>query len=125
MPQKPKFTLKESDINIEQIGLNIAKIRKAKGLTQSELAEKIGISQNLVSHYEVGRLKISAEMVIHFSIALKVSTDRILGLTSTNDNYEPISPTLFRKMKEIEKLSPTEKRALLKTIDKYINSGAA
>lgn len=120
MPQKPKFTLKKSDINIEQIGLNIAKIRKSKGFTQSELAEKIGISQNLVSHYEVGRLKISAEMVIHFSLALKVSTDRILGLTSIDDSYDPISPSLFRKMKEIEKLSPTEKRALLKTIDKYI-----
>jgi len=51
-----------------------------------------------------------------------VSTDRILGLTSTNYDYEPISPALLRKMKEIEKLSPTEKRALLKTIDKFINS---
>ena len=122
MPQKPKFILKEPNIDIERIGENIAKIRKAKGLTQSELAEIIGISQNLVSHYEVGRLKISAEMVIHFALALKVGTDRLLGLSSVDESYEPISPILFRKMKEIEKLPPSEKRALMKTIDKYIKA---
>jgi transcriptional regulator with XRE-family HTH domain len=120
MPQKPKFTLKEPHISTEQVGKNIAKIRKTKGLTQTELAEKIGISQNLVSHYEIGRLKISAEMIIHFSIALNVNADKILGLTPVNESYEPISPALVRKMKDIEKLPPSEKRALMKTIDKYI-----
>lgn len=36
------------------IGKNIKRIRKEKGMTQRELAEKLGITQSLISAYETG-----------------------------------------------------------------------
>ena len=41
-------------MNQERIGKFIAKQRKIKGLTQEELAEKLGITKNAVSKWERG-----------------------------------------------------------------------
>ena len=40
--------------NMSQIGINISKMRKSKGLTQMELADKLGISFQAVSNWERG-----------------------------------------------------------------------
>ena len=45
----------------ESIGRRLARIRKERGLTQIELAEKIGIIQSLVSSYENDVLNASAK----------------------------------------------------------------
>lgn len=41
-------------LNIEQVGINIMKQRKALGITQMELAERLGISFQAVSNWERG-----------------------------------------------------------------------
>lgn len=41
-------------MNIEKVGEQIAVLRKAKGLTQSELGERIGVSFQAVSKWERG-----------------------------------------------------------------------
>ena len=101
------------------IGERLAKARKRRGLTQAQLAEKIGITQTVVSDYEIGRLRLSDEILIRLSIALKVSVDYLLGLEK-NGEIEPISRSLVSKMTRIEKLPPSEKKALLKNIDMFL-----
>lgn len=88
MPQKTKFKLKPLNIGKETIGERIAKIRKEKGFTQSELAKKIGITRSHVSKYEIGWTRLYDEMLIRFAIALDVSLDYLVGL---KDNPEPLS----------------------------------
>jgi ribosome-binding protein aMBF1 (putative translation factor) len=54
----------------ESIGERVARIRKDRGFTQVELAEKIGMIQSIVSAIERDVLKLSAEMAIRFALAL-------------------------------------------------------
>ena len=90
MPRKFKVKPPPLDLGKESIGERLARFRKEQGYTQNELAEKIGITNNLVSEYERGRLKVSGEMVARFSIALDISTDEILGLKKErNNNVKP------------------------------------
>ena len=42
------------NMNQEKIGKFIQELRKEKGLTQDELAEKLGITKNAVSKWERG-----------------------------------------------------------------------
>lgn len=42
----------------ERIGLRIAEIRKEKGLSQGELAEKSGLRQNAISRIEKGKFNV-------------------------------------------------------------------
>jgi transcriptional regulator with XRE-family HTH domain len=53
----------------------VARLRKERGYTQVELADKIGIIQTIVSAIETNVLKLSAEMAVRFALALGVSTD--------------------------------------------------
>lgn len=125
MPTRSKSKLKPLNLGNEKLGERLAKIRKAKGLTQKDLADKIGIMRTRVTDYELGRMRLYDEMVIRFAIALGVKTDEILGLEESKYDSDPINISLVKKVKQIEKLPPGEKRALIKTIDKYINPDGA
>lgn len=44
--------------------INLKEIRKACGYTQKELANKLGISDSTLAHYESGIRKITLEMFL-------------------------------------------------------------
>jgi transcriptional regulator with XRE-family HTH domain len=104
------------------IGRRLARLRKTAALTQVELAEKIGIIQALVSAYEQDKLKLSAEMAVRFAKALNVSTDELLGFTTTRRAEGGLSLRLTRRLKGIEGLPAAQQKALLQTIDAFLKS---
>lgn len=59
------------------IGNLIAGARLKAGLTQHELAEKLGIRQNMVSDYENGRRTYSDDMAKRLSRVLMVKEERL------------------------------------------------
>jgi len=121
MPQKPRFKLSPLNLGKETLGGRIARLRKMRGLTQVELAERIGITQNLVSAYECGKLRLTAEMALRFAKTLKVSADEMFGLKAAKANGErPLSLKLTRRMHRIEQLPASEQQLLLKTIDRFL-----
>ena len=121
MPRKLKHKLPPLNLGNETTGQRIALLRKEHGLTQKELAEKIGIKRTLVTDYEIGRLRLNDEMVIRFALALGVSADTILGLAS----LEALGTTnlkLTKRIRKIEQLPPTQKKSLINTIDAYLKA---
>ncbi|MCO5822799.1 helix-turn-helix domain-containing protein [Clostridioides difficile] len=55
------------------IGENIKILRKSKGLTQKELAEKANISQNAIYNYENGKSTPNAKMLKKLADALETT----------------------------------------------------
>lgn len=117
MPKKAPYKLPPLEISKKDIGNNIARIRKSKGLTQIDLAEEIGITQTLVSDYETGRSVLSSEMLIRFALALKINTDILLGLNSEHLTPESTSLKIMRRVKEIEGLSAADQKKVLQSLD--------
>ena len=60
------------------IGQRIRKIRKARGLSQEQLAEKVGISTTHMSHIETANTKLSLSVFVDIASALEVQTDSLL-----------------------------------------------
>jgi len=60
------------------------------------------------------------EMVVRFALALKISTDKLLGIKK--DQFKKSNPSLryTRRMREIEKLPEMKRRMILKVIDDLI-----
>ena len=60
------------------IGQRIRKVRKARGLSQEELAEKVGISTTHMSHIETGNTKMSLPIFAALASALETRADELL-----------------------------------------------
>lgn len=101
------------------LGQRLARLRKTRGFSQTELARKIGSIQALDSDYERGNLRLSAEMTIRFARALGVSADELLGIKPTRTNGG-LSLKITRRLKGIEDLPPAQQKILLKTIDNFL-----
>lgn len=62
---------------------NLRIARKAKGLTQTEVARAIGLTQNGYSYWENGKAKIDREQILKLAALFEVSVDYLLGNTET------------------------------------------
>jgi transcriptional regulator with XRE-family HTH domain len=124
MPKKSKLKLSPVTFGNETLGQRLARIRKERGLTQNEVAERTGLTQVLVSDYERDRLRLSAEMAIRFVEALEISTDELLRPTSKKPAARAKQPSLklIRRMEQIESLPAYQQRALLTTIDAFLKN---
>jgi transcriptional regulator with XRE-family HTH domain len=122
MPRKRNKTLPPLKLGQETTGRRLSRLRKERGLTQKELAEKIGIGHTIISDYETGRLMINGEMVARLAITLGVSADTILGLKHTDQSEATPSVRILRRLRKIATLPPQRKKALLKTIDMAIEA---
>lgn len=64
-------------------GKILASERVKAGLTQTELAEKLGVSGQSVSLWEQGRAKPSIERLVQCSELFGCSTDYLLGRSAS------------------------------------------
>ena len=66
---------------------NIRSLRIDNGLTQKQVAQILGISQNTYSQYEVGVLNYPVDAIVKLADYYGVSTDYLLGRTTVKDPY--------------------------------------
>ena len=76
-------------------------MRKQRGVTQQELADRIGTIQVLISDYERDRLRVTAEMVVRIAAALEMTIDELLSLKKVQSNAKP-SRKILRRLEQID-----------------------
>lgn len=92
-----------------KIGQRIRKMRKAQGLSQDELASKIGISTTHMSHIETGNTKLSLPVLVDIATVLEVRTDDLLF----DNARDSISQTSEELQELLNCCSPSQARTLL------------
>ena len=68
----------KNEVFFKQMGTRIALARKERGLTQEQLAEQLGVSQQALAHYEVGRIGVASAMLPRLAELLDLSFDELL-----------------------------------------------
>jgi transcriptional regulator with XRE-family HTH domain len=92
------------------------RIRKAKGITQTELAKLAGVSQRVVALYETTITHPSADIVLRLARALDLSVDQLLGRRPIKIKAE-ISRNTLKKAKMMEELPPDAQKSVMNMID--------
>lgn len=116
-------TPRHKETETETIGQRLARIRRERGLTQVELAEKLGVAQPVVSDYERGELRLHGELIVRLTGILGVGAEELLGLEKAKGNGAPIkNRRLARRLQEIDRLPRRDQQALLRTIDRFLES---
>lgn len=60
-----------------RIGMKIAETRKAQGLSQGELADKIGLRQNAISRIEQGKFSVGFDTLQKIAEVLSKKIDLV------------------------------------------------
>ncbi len=68
----------KDDSFFKRLGARIAQARKDQDMTQVQLAERLGIAQQTLAHYEVGRARIAADLLPVLAETLELSLDEML-----------------------------------------------
>ena len=93
------------------LGKKLQEYRKAKGITQAEMAKACGLSKNYISAVERGINNCSAKTLIAYAVKLDMSLDELIGKEKRND----IIPELLER---VHSMSVKEQGKLLQIIDK-------
>lgn len=98
----------------------IKQLRIDNNLTQSDLAEKVGLTYVQIGRYEKGKSNPSADVLQKLANALNTSTDYLMNGESEQVEAQLIDKELIRQFQEIQKLNADEKHLVKTFLDAFI-----
>ena len=111
-----------------EIGAKIRKRRKELGLSQEELAEKVGVSYQQVQRYENGSSTLNVENVQRIAHALGAPAIAFLGVDNSQVMAEPVAPGASSFWSSDEKVilrlfrqlpTPADKKLVISVIRRF------
>jgi transcriptional regulator with XRE-family HTH domain len=108
-------------------GPRLATLRKARGLTQIQLATATGTTQRSVSYYENDDGVPPASTVVILAQALRVSTDELLGLKpprAKQAEEDPETRRLWKRFQVVAQLPEKDQRAVIRLINSLAAAGS-
>lgn len=106
------------------IGQRIRQARLARGLSQTELGRKIGLSKRMVVYYESQGGTASSVLLVKIADALGVPLATLAGrkeASSRDRQTPPVALRVWKRLKRIEELPAHDRKAVLKMIDAMAN----
>jgi len=98
---------------------HIAALRKAEGLTQMQLSEKIGVSQPVLAGYEKGRRAVPVNLILPIAEALNVTLNNIFGINPEVKTPGP-KPKLIALLEKAQKLPKTKQKIATQVIESLL-----
>lgn len=98
------------------LGARIAAQRKAQDLTQVELAEQLGISQQAMNSFEKGRRRVPVSLLPVIANALDTTLDALIASPKKRGPQKK----LRQQLEMIEALPIAKQRAIVQVLDSVI-----
>ena len=98
---------------------NIRVLRKRNGWTQSDLAEKLDCTQEIIAYYENGERKPPADKIPLIANIFGVTIDELFGTKPIKANGREKNPKLWRKFEQLEQLAPSDRKTIFRMIEGF------
>lgn len=108
------------------LGERIASLRKAHNITQVQLAEALGVSQQTLQSYEVGRRRIPVSALPVVASTLAVSLDELFGAeVKTSRTKRGPMPQWQQQMEAVAQLPKAKQRFVSEMLQTVLAQAAA
>lgn len=108
----------ESRAYFKALGAHISLLRKARGMTQAELARALGVSQQAVFAYELGDRRVSVLILAKLSKTFTISVEELMGIAKpVRIPKRRLSPRAMRHAERLQALTKTQQRFVIRIID--------
>ena len=106
---------------MNDLGKRIQELRKQIGLTQAQLASKIGVSHTQMARYEIKDVQPPADVLKKLSVLFDTSIDYLVRGDKSEQARESLKDAeLVKQFKKIDQLPEDEKSTILKVISALI-----
>ncbi len=102
-----------------QLGTRIAERRKAHDLTQAQLGEIIGITQQQIASFEIGRRRIPVSTLPLLAKALGTSIEELIGEPAKPGKRGP-APKLQQQLEQLSRLPKAQQKLVSQVIDSVL-----
>lgn len=101
-----------------ELGTRIAELRKAQGITQIQMADALGVSQQTINSYEVARRRIPVSALPVLAQLFNMTIDELVGNPSKSSNGKrgPASK-LQRQVEQISRLPRSKQKFVSEMLD--------
>jgi transcriptional regulator with XRE-family HTH domain len=107
------------------LGERIATLRRAYNITQTQLADALGVSQQTVQAYEVGRRRIPVSALPIVANTLSVSLEELFGESHHAKNKRGPTSRLQQQVDAISQLPKTQQRFVSQMLDTVLAQASA
>jgi transcriptional regulator with XRE-family HTH domain len=102
----------------QTLGARIAQLRKEQGITQVQLAETLGVSQQTVNAYEMGHRRVPVSALSVLATALAISLEELIGTPQpAGAKKRGPAPKLLQQVERIQRLPKAQQRFVMQMID--------
>ncbi len=109
-----KYELPEEGLLGATYGSKVKELRIKNGLTQSVVAESLGVTPGYISNVENNRTAMSLRMLIYYARLMGVSLDALVGELEPDYESTALDNALLEK---ISVLTDEQKKKLLSMMD--------
>lgn len=105
------------------MGSRIAQLRKDSHITQTQLAETLGVSQPTMNAYELGQRRVPVSALPVLAKALGVSLDELIGEPVGATKKRGPAPKLQQHMERISQLPKPRQRMVMEMLEAVLAQG--
>lgn len=107
------------------LGSRIAQARALAGLSQTDLANKLGVEQYQVAYWERKSVSIKAEVLVELANALSVSTDFLLGRENgTGRGKGPVGKAQ-RVFEQVSQLPRSRQQHIVRVVEDLLKASTS
>ena len=99
------------------LGERVAQLRKARNITQVQLAESLGVSQQTIQAYEVGRRRLPVSTLRQLAKTLGVSLDELMAEGAHAPRKRGPVSQIQQHLERISQLPKPKQRAVMDVIE--------
>ena len=97
----------------KELGGRISELLKEKGLTQKALAQRIGVTEAVISRYISGEREIKPDALANIATALHTTSDYLLGIETEEYSHSRIRRMIARNASS---MTEQEKKELINAL---------
>lgn len=117
-------TMIDQKLFAKEVGARLAACRKEQGLTQTELGDLVGQSQQVIADYETGRRRIPACNLVMIAEAIGVSASELLEGTGTGPRKRGPASKLQQQFERVKHLPRSEQQFVIRMLDSALAGGS-
>ncbi len=104
-------------------GQRLAALRKSQGLSQRQLAERLGISREMIDYYERRAPNPTFDFLGQAARGLGVSVSELIGEPPPNQRRRPGRvPKLELRFEQIRRLPRKDQELIVQVLDRFLQS---